>query len=211
MGSSSARGLDISIASEHCRSSSASRADIKLPGPAYGCPKSTSASPGRHSASSGWHICLPAGIYVSRPTYVGPGSTPTLLGRHISFSGQNIHLWADTYRFRPTLAGVFRIWAGTAKSRLAWASAVGARCRAGSFQPDGLAPSSSWPAHPGLPSVASPGRSDLRSGPLARAAPAIPADGWAPAGSLCRRRSRLGRSSSQLSWAAGGSDGHFFS
>jgi hypothetical protein len=116
--SSSARGLDISIASKHCRSSLSSRADINLPEPAYGCPESTSASPGRHSASSGRHIYVPAGIFMSRPIYVGPGSTLALHGpaynspgRHIIFPGQNSRSWAGIQRIRPFLADISSSWA----------------------------------------------------------------------------------------------------
>jgi hypothetical protein len=68
-------GLNISTASEHCRSSSASRADINSPRPAYGCPGSTSASPDRRSTSSGQHILCP--------------------GRHILCPGRHIYVPAN--------------------------------------------------------------------------------------------------------------------
>jgi hypothetical protein len=110
--SSSTRGLDISTASDHCRSSSASRADINLPGPAFGCPGSTSASPGRHSASSGWHIYVPAnicgarvdsgippaGIYVFWPEY-------TSAGRHIAILAFLGRIKLVLGRIRPFPAG----------------------------------------------------------------------------------------------------------
>jgi hypothetical protein len=122
MGSSSfARGLDISTAFEHCRSSSTSRADLNSPGPAYGCPGSTSASPGRHSISSGRHIYAPASIFMSRPAYVGPGSTPAFPRLAFMFSGWNIHLRASIWRFWPFLAGISSSWADLGHSRPALA------------------------------------------------------------------------------------------
>jgi hypothetical protein len=87
--SSSARGLDISIAFEHYRSSSASRADVNSPGPAYGCPGSASALPSRHILPRAG-IQLPlADIGGFRPAY--------------KCSGQNTHFLAG---IRRSLAGI---------------------------------------------------------------------------------------------------------
>jgi hypothetical protein len=108
-----ARGLDISIASKHFRSSSASRADINSPGPTFGCPGSTSTFLGRHILPWAGTRFPRAGIGGSRPTYVGPGSTPALLGRHISLLGQNSRLQAGIYLFRPLLARTCGSWAGS--------------------------------------------------------------------------------------------------
>jgi hypothetical protein len=93
--SSLARGLDISTASEHYRSSSASRADINSPGPAYGCPGSTSALPGQHIHPRAGTQLPRAGIYMSRPAYLCPGR----------------HMWAR-FQLRHFPAGIYLFLAG---------------------------------------------------------------------------------------------------
>jgi hypothetical protein len=150
--SSSAQRLDISIASEHCRSSSTSRADLNSPGPAYGCSGSTPASLGRHSAFSGRHIYVPADI-------CGAGSTPTFPRPAYMFSGRIIRQRSGIYQIWPSLAGIHVCWAGIAIFWPAWASISKIRRWPGHLRPGGLASASSRPAHPRLPAAAQPGGS----------------------------------------------------
>jgi hypothetical protein len=144
--SSSTRGLDISIASEHCKSSSTSWADLNSPGPAYGCPGSASASPGRHSIPSGRHIYAPAdicgpgvnsgtpsaGIYVFRPEYTSLGQIITIS----AYSGR-----------------ILQVLGHVAASWLTWAGAAQSRCEPGRLPSGGPAAPSSRPAHPGFPAA----------------------------------------------------------
>jgi hypothetical protein len=115
--SSSARGLDISIASEHFRSSLASRADINSPGPAFGCPGSTSTFSGQHILPRAGTRLPRASIFMSRPTYAGLRSTLAFPWPAYTFSGHNSCLRAGVQHIRPLLAGINIFWAVPGQSR----------------------------------------------------------------------------------------------
>jgi hypothetical protein len=145
-------GLDISTASEHCRSSSASRADSNSPGPAFGRPGSTSTFLGRYILPRVGTRLPRAGIFMSRPTYLGPGSTPALPRLTYIFSDRNICLRAEIYQFWHFLAGISQSRANLSLSRPAlgaqgpgWANTPARQQVPASSTPGGYwAPAGPW-------------------------------------------------------------------
>jgi hypothetical protein len=189
----SAQGLNISIAFEHFRSSSASRADINSPGPAFGYPGSASIFLGQHilpRPALGFlglaYLCPGRHIYVLADI-CGPKVDLAFPWLAYMFSGRNSHLRAGMQHIRPLLASINSFWAIPGQSRPADVAAK---------------PIPAW-AVALKPGLGSSHQSRCRLGrPAANA-------GWAsvfsfPAGPGSRHRSSLGRPPCQLGWATVG-------
>jgi hypothetical protein len=128
--SSSVRGLDISTASEHLRSSSASRADINSPGPAFGRPGSTSTFLGRHILPQAGTRLPWAGLYVSWPAYLCPGRHWWGQGLLRLFPGRHVSFLAGFPALGPTYSNFGPFWPEHASSGPVLASLAGI-CKSG--------------------------------------------------------------------------------